>query len=132
MHPAGHAPALSNGRVSTWAGFVFVAFAINVSARRIEGWKVSSSARTDLVLDAPEQTLYARRREADQSCLIHYPDRSVHVSIGYTERVRDAGIEPSVGGVGDSYDCKVLSNIAPDVANGDTDRTTHRPTVTGR
>jgi putative transposase len=83
---------------------VYVAFVSDVYARRIVGWKVSSSARTDFVLDALEQALYARRRsEAEQ--LLHHSDRGVqYVSIRYTERLAEAGIEPSVGSVGDSYD----------------------------
>ncbi len=97
--------------VSTWAGVAYVAFVIDVFARRIVGWKVSSSARTDFVLDALEQALYARRREADQD-LIHHSDRGVqYVSIRYTERLRDAGIDPSVGRVGDSYDNALAETI---------------------
>src|SRR5690606_4567766 len=89
--------------VSTWQGFVYVAFVIDVFARRIVGWKVSSSARTDFVLDALEQALYARRPA--QEGLVHHSDRGVqYVSIRYTERLAEAGIEPSVGSVGDSYD----------------------------
>jgi hypothetical protein len=88
--------------VSTWQGFVYVAFVIDVYARRIVGWKVSSSQQTQFVLDALEQALHARR-PADR--LIHHSDRgSQYVSIRYTERLAEAGIEPSVGSVGDSYD----------------------------
>ena len=95
--------------VSTWQGFVYVAFVIDVYARRIVGWKVSTSARTDFVLDALEQALYARRRDGE---LIHHLDRGVqYVSIRYTERLRDAGIEPSVGSVGDSYDNALAETI---------------------
>ena len=83
--------------VSTWAGFVYVAFVIDVFARRIVGWRVSRSMRTDFVLDALEQALYARQPERDAS-LIHHSDRgSQYVSIRYTERLAEAGIEPSVG-----------------------------------
>ena len=90
--------------VSTWQGFVYVAFVIDVFARRIVGWKVSSSARTDFVLDALEQALYARQPVGHDG-LIHHSDRGVqYVSIRYTERLAEAGIEPSVGSVGDSYD----------------------------
>ncbi len=97
--------------VSTWAGWVYVAFVIDVFARRIVGWKVSSSARTDFVLDALEQALYARRREAKQA-LIHHSDRGVqYVSIRYTERLAEAGIEPLVGSVGDSYDNALAETI---------------------
>ena len=89
--------------VSTWAGFVYVAFVIDVYAWRIVGWKVSASPRTDFVLDALEQALYARGRDAKD--LVHHSDRgSQYVSIRYTERLAEAGIEPSVGSVGDSYD----------------------------
>ena len=95
--------------VSTWQGFVYVAFVIDVFARRIVGWKVSSSARTDFVLDALEQALYARRRSGE---LIHHSDRGVqYVSIRYTERLAEAGIEPSVGSVGDSYDNALAETI---------------------
>lgn len=90
--------------VSTWQGFVYVAFVIDVFARRIVGWRVSRSMRTDFVLDALEQALYARQPERD-SALIHHSDRgSQYVSIRYTERLAEAGIKPSVGSKGDSYD----------------------------
>ena len=96
--------------VSTWAGFVYVAFVIDVFARRIVGWKVSASARTDFVLDALEQALHARR--PTQGGLIHHSDRGVqYVSIRYTERLAEAGIEPSVGSVGDSYDNALAETI---------------------
>jgi len=97
--------------VSTWQGFVYVAFVIDVFARRIVGWKVSSSARTDFVLDALEQALHARR-PTHQGGLIHHSDRGVqYVSIRYTERLAEAGIEPSVGSVGDSYDNALAETI---------------------
>lgn len=90
--------------VSTWQGFVYVAFVIDVFARYIVGWKVSRSARTDFVLDALEQALCARKPFGSGN-LVHPSDRGVqYVSICYTERLADAGIEPSVGSVGDSYD----------------------------
>ncbi len=90
--------------VSTWQGFVYVAFVIDTFANRIVGWKASRSAKTDFVLDALEQALYARR-PAHQGGLIHHSDRgSQYVSIRYTERLGKAGIEPSVGSVGDAYD----------------------------
>jgi len=96
--------------VSTWQGFIYVAFVIDVFARRIVGWKVSSSARTDFVLDALEQALYARRPV--QGGLVHHSDRGVqYVSIRYTERLAEAGIEPSVGSVGDSYDNALAETI---------------------
>jgi len=96
--------------VSTWAGFVFVAFVIDVFARRIVGWRVSASARTDFVLDALEQALHARRPA--QGGLIHHSDRGVqYVSIRHTERLAEAGIEPSVGSVGDSHDNALAATI---------------------
>lgn len=95
--------------VSTWQGFAYVAFVIDVYARRIVGWKVSSSQHTQFVLDALEQALHARRRGEP---LIHHSDRgSQYVSIRYTERLAEAGIEPSVGSVGDSYDNALAETI---------------------
>ena len=88
--------------VATWRGFVYVAFVIDVFARKIVGWRASSSLRTDLALDALEQAIYDRQSADD---LIHHSDRGCqYVSIRYTERLAEAGIEPSVGSVGDSYD----------------------------
>jgi transposase InsO family protein len=95
--------------VSTWQGWVYVAFVIDVFSRRIVGWKASSSAQTDFVLDALEQALYARRRAGE---LVHHSDRGVqYVSIRYTERLAEAGIESSVGSVGDSYDNALAETI---------------------
>ena len=83
--------------VSTWQGWLFVAFVIDVLARRIMGWRVSSSMRTDFVLDALEQASFDRQPERDES-LVHHSDRgSQYVSIRYTERLAEAGIEPSGG-----------------------------------
>jgi putative transposase len=97
--------------VSTWQGFVYVAFVIDVFARRIVGWRVSSSMHTEFVLDALEQALYARRGEREGE-LIHHSDRgSQYVSIKYTERLAEAGIEPSVGSRGDSYDNALAETI---------------------
>jgi putative transposase len=97
--------------VSTWQGFVYVAFVIDVFARRIVGWRVSSSMQTDFVLDALEQALYARRNEREGD-LVHHSDRgSQYVSIRYTERLAEAGIEPSVGSKGDSYDNALAETI---------------------
>jgi putative transposase len=97
--------------VSTWQGWLYVAFVIDVFARRIVGWRVSSSMRTDFVLDALEQALYARQPERD-SPLIHHSDRgSQYVSIRYSERLAEAGIEPSVGSKGDSYDNALAETI---------------------
>jgi putative transposase len=90
--------------VSTWQGFVYVAFVVDVFARRIVGWRVSSSMQTDFVLDALEQALYARRAERGGE-LVHHSDRgSQHVSIRYSERLAEADIESSVGSTGDSYE----------------------------
>jgi putative transposase len=95
--------------VSTWQGFVHVAFVIDVFSRFIVGWKVSASARTDFVLDALEQALYARKPVGN---LIHHSDRGVqYVSIRYTERLAEAGIEASAGSVGDSYDNALAETI---------------------
>lgn len=97
--------------VSTWQGWLFVAFVIDVYARRIVGWRVSSSMRTDFVLDALEQALFDRQPERDES-LVHHSDRgSQYVSIRYTERLAEAGIEPSVGSRGDSYDNALAETI---------------------
>jgi transposase InsO family protein len=95
--------------VATWTGFVYVAFVVDVFSRRIVGWRVSSSLRSDLALDALEQALHARP-EIEQ--LIHHSDRGVqYLSIRYTERLAEAGIEPSVGSVGDSYDNALAETI---------------------
>ena len=97
--------------VSTWQGWVYVAFVIDVFARRIVGWRLSPSMSTDFVLDALEQALYARR-PADDGTLIHHSDRgSQYVSIRYSERLGEAGIEPSVGSRGDSYDNALAETI---------------------
>jgi transposase InsO family protein len=89
--------------VSTWQGWLYVALVSDVYARRMVGWKVSRTMHTDFVLDALEQALYARRPDHDR--LVHYFDRgSQYYSIRYTEGLAEAGIEPSVGGCGDSYD----------------------------
>ncbi len=97
--------------VSTWQGWLYVAFVIDVFARRIVGWRVSSSMRTDFVLDALEQALYDRQPER-QDALVHHSDRgSQYVSIRYTERLAQAGIEPSVGSRGDSYDNALAETI---------------------
>lgn len=97
--------------VSTWQGWLYVAFVIDVYARRIVGWRVSTSMHTEFVLDALEQALYARRPERD-GALIHHSDRgSQYVSIRYSERLAEAGIEPSVGSKGDSYDNALAETI---------------------
>ena len=95
--------------VASWAGFVYVAFVIDAFSRRIVGWRVSRSLRSDLALDALEQALYAR---PDTESLVHHSDRGVqYLSIRYTERLAEAGIEPSVGSVGDSYDNALAETI---------------------
>jgi transposase InsO family protein len=95
--------------VATWVGFVYVAFVTDVFSRRIVGWRVSKSLRSDLALDALEQALHARPSKED---LIHHSDRGVqYLSIRYTERLAEAGIEPSVGSVGDSYDNAMAETI---------------------
>jgi transposase InsO family protein len=97
--------------VSTWQGWLYVAFVIDVFARRIVGWRVSRSMTTDFVLDALEQALYARQPERDGS-LVHHSDRgSQYVSIRYSERLAEAGVEPSVGSKGDSYDNALAETI---------------------
>jgi transposase InsO family protein len=97
--------------VATWAGFVYVAFVIDAFARRIVGWRVSGSLQAGFVLDALEQALYDRRPLQGDG-LIHHSDRGVqYVSIKYTERLAEAGIEPSVGSVGDSYDNALAESV---------------------
>ena len=99
--------------VSTWSGFVYAAFFIDAYARRIVGWRVSQTAHASFVLDALEQALH-EGRPAHRGGLIHYSDRgSQYVSIRYTERLAEAGIELSVGSVGDSYD-----NALAETTNG--------------
>jgi putative transposase len=95
--------------VATWHGFVYVSFVIDVFSRAIVGWRASRSLRTDLALDALEQAIHARGRTQG---LIHHSDRGVqYLSIHYTERLAEAGIEPSVGSVGDSYDNALAETV---------------------
>jgi transposase InsO family protein len=97
--------------VSTWQGWVYVAFVIDVFSRRIVGWRQSSSMHTEFVLDALEQALYARR-PSEEGGLIHHSDRGCqYLSIRYSERLAEAGIEPSVGSKGDSYDNALAETI---------------------
>jgi putative transposase len=97
--------------VSTWQGWLYVAFVIDVFARRIVGWRVSNSMHTDFVLDALEQALYVRQPEQSDA-LVHHSDRgSQYISIRYTERLAQAGIEPSVGSRGDSYDNALAESV---------------------
>ena len=96
--------------MATWQGFVYVAFIIDVFARCIVGWRVSRTAHADFVLDALEQALHDRRPL--KGGLIHHSDRGgQYVAIRYTERLLEAGIEPSVGSVGDSYDNALAESI---------------------
>lgn len=96
--------------VATWTGFVYVAFVIDAYARKIVGWRVSRSAHAGFVLDALEQALHERRPVG--SGLVHHSDRGVqYVSIKYTERLAEAGLVPSVGSVGDSYDNALAETI---------------------
>jgi putative transposase len=97
--------------VATWRGFVYVAFVIDAFARRIVGWRVSSSLQADIALDALQQALYDRAVNKGTD-LIHHSDHGVqYVSIRYAERLSDVGIEPSVGSVGDSYDNALAETI---------------------
>jgi transposase InsO family protein len=95
--------------VPTWVGFAYVAFITDVFSRKIVGWRVSNSLRSDLALDALEQALHAR---SDLDGLVHHSDRGVqYLSIRYSDRLAEAGIEPSVGSVGDSYDNALAETI---------------------
>ncbi len=97
--------------VATWRGFVYVAFVIDVFSRRIVGWRASTSLRSDLALDALEQALYDRPISQAEP-LVHHSDRGVqYLSIRYTERLAEAGIEPSVGSSGDSYDNALAETV---------------------
>ena len=95
--------------VATWVGFAYVAFVVDVFSRRIVGWRVSSSLRTDLALDALEQALHAR---PGADGVVHHSDRGTqYTSIRYTERLADAAVVRSVGSVGDSYDNALAETI---------------------
>jgi putative transposase len=97
--------------VATWVGFVHAAFVIDAFARRIVGWRVSRGAETGFVLDALEQALHDRH-PVEGGSLVHHSDRGVqYVSIKYTERLAEAGVEPSVGSVGDSYDNALAETV---------------------
>ena len=97
--------------VATWHGFVYVAFVIDVFARRIVGWRVSASLATDFVLDALEQAIYDRRGAGVED-LVHHSDRGTqYLSMRYTARLAEAGIAPSVGSRGDSYDNAMAESI---------------------
>ena len=95
--------------VATWSGFVYVAFVIDVFARRIIGWRVARSMRAELVLDALEQAIWSR---SGIDGVVHHSDRgSQYLSIRYSERLAEAGAQPSVGSVGDSYDNALAESI---------------------
>jgi len=95
--------------VATWVGFVYVAFISDVFSRKIVGWRVSNSLRSDLALDALEQALHARPGLDE---LVHHSDRGVqYLSIRYTERLAEAGVASSVGSVGNSYDNALAETI---------------------
>jgi transposase InsO family protein len=95
--------------VATWTGFVYVAFVVDVFARRIIGWRAARSMQTDLVLDALEQALWSR---SGAKGVVHHSDRgSQYLSIRYSERLAEAGVEPSVGSIGDSYDNALAETI---------------------
>lgn len=97
--------------VATWQGFVYVAFVIDTYARRIVGWRASRTAHASFVLDALEQAIHDRK-PVHRGGLVHHSDRgSQYISIKYTERLAEAGIEPSVGSVGDSYDNALAETI---------------------
>jgi hypothetical protein len=97
--------------VATWRGFVYVAFVVDVFARRIVGWRVSASLATDFVLDALEQAIYDRRGTGVEA-LVHHSDRGTqYLSMRYTDRLAEAGIEPSVGSRGDPYDNALAESI---------------------
>jgi transposase InsO family protein len=97
--------------VATGRGFVYVAFVVDAFGRRIVGWRVSVSLRSDLALDALEQAIAERRPNAGTR-LVHHSDRGVqYLAIRYTTRLLEAGIEPSVGSCGDSYDNALAETI---------------------
>jgi transposase InsO family protein len=98
--------------VATWQGFAYVAFVIDAYARRIVGWRVSASAHAGFVIDALEQAVHDRR-PVKGAGLVHHSDRgSQYLPIKYTERLGEAGIEPSVGSVDDSYDNALAETIS--------------------
>jgi len=97
--------------VATWGGFVYVAFVIDVFSRRIVGWRVANSLKSELALDALEQAIW-ERLEGAQDGLVHHSDRGIqYLSIRYTQRLAEAGIEPSVGSTGDSYDNALAETV---------------------
>ena len=97
--------------VATWRGFVYVALVIDVFARRIVGWRVSSSLRTDFVLDALEQAICDRGGDTSPA-LVHHSDRGTqYLSMRYSDRLADAGIAPSVGSRGDAFDNALAESV---------------------
>jgi putative transposase len=97
--------------VSTWSGFVYVAFVVDAFSRRIVGWRVSASLHAELALDALEMAIWSRRAE-DLSSLVHHSDRGVqYLAIRYTERLAEAGAVRSVGSRGDSYDNALAETV---------------------
>jgi putative transposase len=100
--------------VSTWSGFAYVAFVVDAYARRILGWRVASTMATSMVLDAIEQAIWTRQQEGvlDLKDVVHHTDRgSQYTSIRFSERLAEAGIQPSVGAVGSSYDNALAETI---------------------
>ena len=100
--------------VSTWSGFAYVAFVVDAYARRILGWRVASTMATSMVLDAIEQSIWTRQQEGvlDLKDVVHHTDRgSQYTSIRFSERLAQAGIQPSVGAVGSSYDNALAETI---------------------
>jgi putative transposase len=96
--------------VSTWAGFCYVAFVTDVFSRRIVGWRVSTSLRAELALDALEMAIWAR--QGDTEGLVHHSDRGVqYLAIRYSERLEEAGVAASVGSRGDSYDNALAETV---------------------
>lgn len=97
--------------VATWSGFVYAAFVVDAFSRRIVGWRVSNSLRSDLALDALEQAIWEREEELEAG-LVHHSDRgSQYLGFRYTHRLVEAGIAPSVGSKGDSYDNALAESI---------------------
>jgi putative transposase len=90
--------------VSTWSWFAYVAFVVDAYARRILGWRVAPTMATSMVLDAIEQAIWTRQQEGvlDLKDVVHHTDRGSYTSIRFTERLAEAGIQPSVGAIGSS------------------------------
>jgi putative transposase len=100
--------------VPTWSGMVYVAFVLDAYSRRILGWRAATSMRTALVLDAVEQAIWTRSRDGitELSGLVHHNDAgSQYTSIAFTDRLAEAGIDPSVGSVGDAFDNALAESI---------------------